>query len=284
MTKIVDKLFFNVFKLSKLCFRNIAELTPNGANNALLGDLICTDGFSVNFLFYKRKTNQDELAVKINQIDLKLEDFDLAEINNEYRPVSLDPGRKSVFTAALDLDCSSHLRCTTSEYYHIRGSTKSSKDQNSKKEAAKREGKEKEEQKQEEKGRGEEVLESSKDEEEKPAPFQESKKISLIVFGAGMFGKDLVKLKGLRCGAVGKLFQTLKRREAKGKLIVTTINEFKTSKTCTLCFSDDLSIIKVNNFKGVGVVCCKKCPKVWQRDINAANNMMAIATSICLKN
>ncbi|EPB81929.1 hypothetical protein HMPREF1544_11350 [Mucor circinelloides 1006PhL] len=45
-------------------------------------------------------------------------------------------------------------------------------------------------------------------------------KIPLIVFGAGMFGKDAVKLKGHRCGVVGKLFRTLKRREAEGRLKV----------------------------------------------------------------
>ncbi|KAI8987807.1 hypothetical protein BDF20DRAFT_998371 [Mycotypha africana] len=51
-----------------------------------------------------------------------------------------------------------------------------------------------------------------------------------------MFGKDVVKLEGQRCGVVGKPFATLKKREAKGQLMVVTIDEFKTSKTCSLRF------------------------------------------------
>ncbi|KAI8997611.1 hypothetical protein BDB01DRAFT_893114 [Pilobolus umbonatus] len=72
---------------------------------------------------------------------------------------------------------------------------------------------------------------TSKKQKWKPAPYLESKtKTPLIVFGAGMFGNDAVKLKGRRCGVVGKLFRTLKRREAEGRLIVTTIDEFKNLK------------------------------------------------------
>ncbi|KAI9033688.1 hypothetical protein CLU79DRAFT_724889 [Phycomyces nitens] len=89
-----------------------------------------------------------------------------------------------------------------------------------------------------------------------------------------MFGKDAVKLKGHRCGNIKK------RREAKGRLIVTTIDEFKTSKTFNLCLSDALTIINTNNFKGVGVVCCHHCKQLWQRDINASNNMMTISKAV----
>lgn len=105
-------------------------------------------------------------------------------------------------------------------------------------------------------------------------------KIPFIVFGARMFGKDAVKLKGHRCDVVGKLFRMLKRREVEGTLIVTTIDEYKTSKTCSLCQFDDMKIINTKKFKGSGVLVCNKCPKVWQRDVNAANNMMKISEAI----
>ncbi|EPB89337.1 hypothetical protein HMPREF1544_03846, partial [Mucor circinelloides 1006PhL] len=72
----------------------------------------------------------------------------------------------------------------------------------------------------------------------------------------------------------------LKRREAEGRLIVTTIDEFKTSKTCNLCLSDGLTIIKTDKFKGVGVVCCHHCKQLWQRDVNASNNMMTISKAV----
>ncbi|CEP09793.1 hypothetical protein [Parasitella parasitica] len=56
----------------------------------------------------------------------------------------------------------------------------------------------------------------------KPLPFQEEKeKCPLVIFVDGVFGKDMVKPKNIRCGAVGKLYLTLKKREAAGELIYT---------------------------------------------------------------
>ncbi|OAD77825.1 hypothetical protein PHYBLDRAFT_141686 [Phycomyces blakesleeanus NRRL 1555(-)] len=115
----------------------------------------------------------------------------------------------------------------------------------------------------------------------KPTKYQQdSTKVPLLVFGSGMFGKDDVKLKRHRCGAVGKLYKLLKKQEAEGQLIIITINEFKTSKTRSLCFFNDMKIIKTNPFKGVAVVSCKQCNKVWKRDSNAANNMILISKPI----
>lgn len=112
-----------------------------------------------------------------------------------------------------------------------------------------------------------------------PYHLDESR-VPLIVFGDGMFGKDRVKLKGHRNGVVEKLYRTLKSKEAEGQLIVITIDEYKTSKTCSLCFHDDVRIISSKTFRGVGVVSCSQCSKLWQRDSNAANNMMTISKSI----
>ncbi|KAI7899133.1 uncharacterized protein BX663DRAFT_554328 [Cokeromyces recurvatus] len=42
---------------------------------------------------------------------------------------------------------------------------------------------------------------------------QDAAKVPLIVFGAGMFGKDGVNLKGNKCGATGVLLRAIKRRE-----------------------------------------------------------------------
>lgn len=57
--------------------------------------------------------------------DIKLEDFTMQEINESYRPSFLDPGRKSVYNAAVGTNLLEHQlrRCTTSEYYHYTGST-----------------------------------------------------------------------------------------------------------------------------------------------------------------
>ncbi|KAL0094010.1 hypothetical protein F4703DRAFT_1790431 [Phycomyces blakesleeanus] len=100
------------------------------------------------------------------------------------------------------------------------------------------------------------------------------------VWTNGIFGKDDIKLKGHRCGVAGKLYKSLKKREAEDKLIVIIIDKFKTSKTRSLCFFDNMKIINTKLFKGVAVVSCKQCNKVWQRDSNADKNMMSISESI----
>ncbi|KAI7873225.1 uncharacterized protein EV154DRAFT_556343 [Mucor mucedo] len=95
----------------------------------------------------------------------------------------------------------------------------------------------------------------------KPLPYKEDKsKVPLVVFGTGMFGKDLVKLKRLECGVTGVMWRSLKKREAACELIAITIDEYKTSKVCSQCYFDTL--------------------KVWQSDVNAAGNMMIISKAI----
>jgi hypothetical protein len=109
----------------------MTELTPNGNNDVLFGNLVRTDGFSVDFLFYKRfQAGHDP---SLQKFELALDDFNLPEVEKDYTPISLDPGIKAVFTATVGLESSRHLKCSTSEYYHMTGSTKFSKDQNKKK-------------------------------------------------------------------------------------------------------------------------------------------------------
>ncbi|KAG2202838.1 hypothetical protein INT46_000497 [Mucor plumbeus] len=101
----------------------------------------------------------------------------------------------------------------------------------------------------------------------KPSKFRQDKtKVPLIVFGARMFDKDLVKLKGNQCGVTGILWRALKKRE-KGDFLVVTIDEFMTSRICNICHEDSLR--KVDGVKGHSVLGCQNCKKLWQRDINA---------------
>lgn len=120
----------------------------------------------------------------------------------------------------------------------------------------------------------------SRSEKWKPSSFVEEnkEKVPLVVFGNGMFGKDVVKLKGLRCGVVGILWRCLKKKEAAGELLAISIDEYKTSRICCQCDSDSLS--GISNVKGHSVLVCKTCNTLWQRDVNAAKNMMKISLSI----
>ncbi|KAI8969915.1 hypothetical protein BDF20DRAFT_826467, partial [Mycotypha africana] len=91
--------------------------------SVLFRNLIRSDGFTVDFLFNrKKKPKEDEI---IDHHDLKLEDFLYEEITANYRPAVVDPGRKTVFTAAIGLETERHeiRRCSTKEYYHMTGST-----------------------------------------------------------------------------------------------------------------------------------------------------------------
>ncbi|RCH88316.1 hypothetical protein CU098_009813, partial [Rhizopus stolonifer] len=62
---------------------------------------------------------------------------------------------------------------------------------------------------------------------------------SLDVFGNGMFNKDEVKPKGVRCGAVKILWRRFKKREAAGEtagdLLAVLIHEYLTSEICNTC-------------------------------------------------
>ncbi|KAI7900981.1 uncharacterized protein BX663DRAFT_438345, partial [Cokeromyces recurvatus] len=256
------------------------DLEPNGNNDVLFGNIIRSDGFDLDCLFYKRKMTIKDL---INGLQIKLSDFNYQEVQQQYQPVFIDPGRKSVFTAA-DKFFLYQGRQRAPEIMTnmiINGGSKYNKAKRVKKKKRK-----KEEKRRKKKKNGDISFSClnqvcTKQNKWKPIKYQQdSTKVPLIVFGSGMFGKDNVKLKGLRCGIVGKLYKLLKKREAEGQLIATTIDEFKTSKTYSLCFFDDLKIISTKSFKGVAVVCCERCSKVWQRDSNAANNMMTISKSI----
>ncbi|GAA5816932.1 hypothetical protein MFLAVUS_010467 [Mucor flavus] len=122
------EMFFRIFKFEKLRFKDITELAPNGNNSILFGNIVRTEGASVDFLFYRK--HQVGPGPSYQRFDLALEDFDLSEVKDKYLPISLDPGRTSVFTATVGLQSNRHLRCTTKEYYHMTGSTRFSRKQN----------------------------------------------------------------------------------------------------------------------------------------------------------
>ncbi|KAG2203207.1 hypothetical protein INT46_008991 [Mucor plumbeus] len=120
-------LFYKYFDFKGLGFKSIDGLRPNGLNNVLLSNTIKSDGFTVDFLFEKRRaTAPKEVKKDIENHDLVLEDFEYEEVERIYQPVFIDPGRKAVYTAVIGLDTSNHQirQCSTKEYYNITGSTK----------------------------------------------------------------------------------------------------------------------------------------------------------------
>ncbi|KAI8078177.1 uncharacterized protein B0P05DRAFT_470538 [Gilbertella persicaria] len=105
------------------------DLIPNGNNKILFGNTFKSDGFSVDLLFYRREKKKDDTGV-----ELALEDFNYEEVINQYQPVFLDPGRKSLFTAVVGVESAKQIRKSSAkEYYHLTGSTVYSKKLESKK-------------------------------------------------------------------------------------------------------------------------------------------------------
>ena len=95
-----------------------------------------------------------------------------------------------------------------------------------------------------------------------------------------MVGKDLVKLRGLSHGVTGVFYRTLKKKNVKNKVnyLVVPIDEFKSSRICSICKTDTLQ--KAFHTCCFGVLVCKTCKKLWQRGVNASKNMMSIVSSI----
>ncbi|KAG1001747.1 hypothetical protein G6F63_012223 [Rhizopus arrhizus] len=95
------------------------DLTPNENNKILFGNTIKSDGFSVDFVFYRKERMNHG-----SDVELTLEDFNYEEVHNQYHPMFLDPGRKSLFTAVVGVSSAKQIRkSSVKEYYHLTGST-----------------------------------------------------------------------------------------------------------------------------------------------------------------
>jgi transposase len=90
------------------------------------------------------------------------------------------------------------------------------------------------------------------------------------------FLKDLVKLKDNKYRVTGILWRALKKREKEGDLLVVTIDEYMTSRIFNIYYEDSLR--KVDGVKGHSILGCQNCKTLWQRDINAAKNMLLISS------
>ncbi|KAI7906841.1 uncharacterized protein BX663DRAFT_572715 [Cokeromyces recurvatus] len=103
---------------SKLHFRDISQLMPNGENTILFNNYVRSDGFAIDFVFNRRRKDS---TVRLH--DLTLQDFTYSEVESTSRPTFINPGRKSVIIAAVGLGDSQQIRrCSTKEYYTMTGS------------------------------------------------------------------------------------------------------------------------------------------------------------------
>jgi hypothetical protein len=80
----------------------------------------------VDLIYYRKGTNDDKL---IEGHDVRLDDFELNEVERTYEPIFIDPGRITTFTASIGLDSQNHQirTCSNKEYYSMVGSSQYSK-------------------------------------------------------------------------------------------------------------------------------------------------------------
>ncbi|KAG1392210.1 hypothetical protein G6F60_012184 [Rhizopus arrhizus] len=224
------------------------ELTPNENNKILFGNTIKSDGFSVDFVFYRKERMNNG-----SDVELTLKDFNYEEVHNQYHPMFLGPGRKSLFTAVVSVASAKQIRKSSCsgiktiesqiptpktaavgsydqyvkytlthldklldfhgkdtahhrfQLYHDRQRapeimanmlTHGTAKYNRSRRKQKKKKKDKNDKKEDE---GLSLRTDEKKLKWRPLPFQENKeKCPLVVFGAGVFGKDMVKMKGLR--------------------------------------------------------------------------------------
>ncbi|KAG1441093.1 hypothetical protein G6F46_012891 [Rhizopus delemar] len=74
------------------------ELIPNENYKILFGNTIKSDGFSVDFVFYRKERMNNG-----SDVELTLEDFNYEEVHNQYHPMFLVPGRSTVYGRKLEL-------------------------------------------------------------------------------------------------------------------------------------------------------------------------------------
>ncbi|GAA5808947.1 hypothetical protein MFLAVUS_002347 [Mucor flavus] len=228
-------------------------LHPNGLNDVLFANTIKSD---------RRATARQESKNDIENHDLALKDFEYEEVERMYHPIFIDPGRKAVYTAAIGLDTMDHQirRCSTKEYYNLTGSTKylsrlqrlkNMKDLT--------------------------IIETNISTQKICSSISHERFIQYIINHKDklfdFYGVDATLTDNMYFIEVasGNLQCFTKKREA-------AVDEFKTSRICCRCGTDSLD--GVAHVKGHSVLVCKTCNTLWQRDVNAAKNMMKISLSI----
>ncbi|KAL1927275.1 hypothetical protein VTP01DRAFT_3904 [Rhizomucor pusillus] len=73
----------------------------------------------------------------------------------------------------------------------------------------------------------------------------------------------------------------LKRREARGKAVIVTIDKYRTSQVCHSCLARSLrNVTTEDSISHHGVLDCQNCGMLWNRDVNASKNMYYIASRV----
>ncbi|GAA5811239.1 hypothetical protein MFLAVUS_004671 [Mucor flavus] len=292
--------FYKCFNFAKLKIKSLEDLQnlPTNKGKMFLNGMY-TDGYTCRVLF----CCQYKPSLPVENVSLELEDFNVDEVKKHFRPCAVDPGRKDVFVYYHD---NNDLRRLSSQECYAMGGTvrRQRKEQDRKRisgieqiethipspkttsclqyvshleymfqhmdalfgfygfEAARIKWLKYVASQRSIEEAVNILLNGSKKSHREMFQEGDPHKMPLIVFGDGLKNKSQVKYRGLR----------------------TDINEFKTSKTCNSCFSNDLENLKCGEGDSARrihqVLKCKTRNIFWNRDVMASKNMFSIAQSI----
>ena len=101
----------------------------------------------------------------------------------------------------------------------------------------------------------------------------ESKR-TVVAFGDGSFSPTM---RGKIAGVSRVLLRALRRHDRLGHLVLVSVPEFRSSRVCSRCQGMFLENVRDRGDTLHAVLRCKNCDTTWNRDVNAARNLRAIA-------
>ncbi|CAO3596558.1 unnamed protein product [Absidia cylindrospora] len=105
-------------------------------------------------------------------------------------------------------------------------------------------------------------------------PSYSQPKIPVVCVGNAIFADTM---RGTLPSLVKRMKKLLVEADNLGRLAYMEIDEYLTSQRCSFCFRLTLEHVTVENGDSLfGVLRCRSCRKIWQRDVNAARNIHSV--------
>ncbi|KAJ2961556.1 hypothetical protein NQZ79_g3138 [Umbelopsis isabellina] len=253
-SKDYNKVFFDAFDFGIFRMRSVDELACKNHKIAFANKIV-TDGYAINFLFSGRKASDKEAQ----NIQLELQDFTASEIIHTFNQ-SLSTQVEIKYSLPVMVLAKQTINRGEGRFYSYQGRQRAREeltyaylDGGKKYNARKRKLTRKNRRRRRKKAVSEQVdippptLATGPREPAirttangqglgprhwKPAPFQESPKAPLVIFGDAMFGrKNLVQIPGKKNGCCWGVVESTKAQGKTRKLLTISIDEYYTSQS-----------------------------------------------------
>ncbi|ORX57632.1 hypothetical protein DM01DRAFT_1406162 [Hesseltinella vesiculosa] len=100
--------------------------------------------------------------------------------------------------------------------------------------------------------------------------------VTIVCVGNGEFGRK--NFRGKPTGLATRFRKLVQRADRADRLVLVSVDERWTSRVCSKCGHQSCQPMLLNSTSKLHpVTTCSTCSSVWQRDINAARNIRALA-------